>query len=72
MYVSTVRLSGNDPETMAIWLPRFDRPVSCFAFRFVALEDGVMGLIEIPNKDVDDFIVLRSLEHSASEKEPSK
>ena len=31
-----------------------------------------MGLIEIPNKDVDDFIVLRFLEHSASEKEPSK
>ncbi|CAK9033711.1 Glutamate--tRNA ligase 1 (Glutamyl-tRNA synthetase 1) (GluRS 1) [Durusdinium trenchii] len=24
------------------------------------LEDGVMGLIEIPNKDVDDFIILRA------------
>ena len=24
-------------------------------------EDGVMGLIEIPNKDVDDFIILRVL-----------
>ena len=26
-------------------------------------QDGVMGLIEIPNKDVDDFIILRCSDH---------